>query len=254
MAPRVLLVAALAIERRALQASLRAPSACQLGGRPAVRGRLGDTDVLLVQAGVGRDRARATVLEAARTCDVGAAWSLGLAGGLVDGLRPGDLVYPAVALEDAESTEPPLRGDSAHEAVCAAMRRAALPVVPGAVVTVRAPLRTSEAKRAAARRYGAVACDMEAAGVARAARTLGIPWTALKAVVDAVDEPLPSSLDRCTSPEGDVRWRGLLACAFEGRQFWRSVRRLGSASRLATDRLRRGLEAAFRVWAALTPL
>ncbi len=252
MSPIVLLVVALAIERRALQTALRAPRGERFDRWPAVRGRLADTDVLLVQAGIGQDRAREVVLAAAPKYGVRAAWSLGFAGGLAETLRPGDLVCPAIVLEDAESTDPPLLADSSHAAVCAAMRRAALPIESGALITVRAPLRTPEAKRDAALRHGAVACDMEAAGVARAARTLGIPWTALKAVVDAVDDSLPPPLSRCTSPRGEVRWSGFLACAIEGRQFWRSVRRLGSASRQATRSLRRGAEAAFGAWAALT--
>lgn len=252
MSPVVLLVVALAIERRALEAALRSPRVERFDRWPAVRGRLADTDVLLVQAGIGQDRACEAVLAAAPRYGVRAAWSLGFAGGLAETLRPGDLVCPATVLEDAEPAGPPLLADSSHAAVCAAVRRGALPIESGALLTVRAPLRTPEAKRDAALRRGAVACDMEAAGVARGARALGVPWTALKAVVDGVDDSLPHSLGRCMSPEGEVRWSGFLACAIEGREFWRWVRRLGSASRQATRSLRHGAEAAFGAWAALT--
>ena len=253
MVPLVLLVVALAAERRALQGILRTGRSQRLGRRPAVCGRLAGQDVLLVQAGIGRDRAREVVVVAAREFGVQAAWSLGFAGGLTERLRPGDLVYPAAVLDDAEPAGAPMVADASHAAVCAAMRRAALPVESGALITVRTALRTPESKRAVARRRGAVAVEMEAAGVASAARDLGIPWAALKAIVDAVDEPLPPFLAGCTSPQGDLRWRGLLAGVLEGREFWRSVRRLGQASRRAGLRLRRGLETAFGAWAALTP-
>jgi hypothetical protein len=95
---------------------------------------------------------------------------------------------------------------------------------------------------------------MEAAGIVRAARDLGIPWIALKAVVDAVDDPLPAFLAACTTPAGDLRWRGLWTGVREGRAFWRSLRQIGRASRSAGKSLRRGLETAFGAWAALTPV
>ena len=72
-------------------------------------------------------------------------------------------------------------------------------------------------------------------------------------VVDAVGDPLPASLARCTSPDGDVRWRGLMAGALKGPRFWRPLLRLGRASRVAGRNLWQGLEAAFGAWAALTP-
>jgi adenosylhomocysteine nucleosidase len=248
----VLLVVALAAERHALQASLQARRPRRLGDRPAVRGRLAGRDILLVQAGIGRDRACDAVTAAAREFAVDAAWSLGFAGGLTERLRPGDLVFPAVVLDDAESGRGPLTADSSHATVYAALRRAAIPVDAGHVITVGTVLRTPEAKRAVCQRSGAVAAEMEAAGVARAARDLGIPWAALKAVVDAVDDPVPPFLAACTTPQGDLRWRGLLAGALEGRDFYRTLLRLGRASGQAGRTLWQGLDVAFEAWAALT--
>ncbi len=252
MAPVALLVVALAAERQALHGLLQERRRQRLGGRPAVRGRLAGRDILLVQAGIGRDRARDAVVCAAREFAVEAAWSLGFAGGLGERLQPGALVFPAALLDDADGGGLPLVADSSHATVLAALRRAALPVDAGTLVTVGSVLRTADAKRALGRRTGAVAAEMEAAGVARAARDLGIPWAALKAVVDAVDDPVPAYLAACTTPQGDVRWRGLLAGALDGLDFWRSVWRLARASRQAGRTLWQGLEVAFAAWAALT--
>jgi adenosylhomocysteine nucleosidase len=162
------------------------------------------------------------------------------------------LVFPAAVLDAADPAGTPITGDPSHATVVAALRRAALRVEPGVLITVETVLGTPEAKRAAGRQTGAVAVEMEAAGVARAARDLGIPWAALKAIVDAVDDPLPPFLARCTTPQGDLRWRGLLAGAREGRAFCQSVRRLWLASRQAGRNLWQGLEVAFGAWAALT--
>lgn len=251
MAPIVLLVVALAAERQALQGLLQERRR-QAGGKPAVRGRLAGRDLLLVQAGVGRDRAQDTVVAVAREFQVQAAWSLGFAGALSEQLRPGDLVVPGTVLDDADAGAVALAADSSHATLCAALRRAAIPVDTGSLLTAGTVLRTPDAKRAARRRTGAVAVEMEAAGVARAARDFGVPWIALKAVVDALDDPLPPFLDACTTPRGDVRWRGLVAGALAGRDAWQSLARLGRASRQAGRTLWQGLEVAFEAWAALT--
>jgi nucleoside phosphorylase len=252
MTPVVLLVVALAAERYAVQGSLQERRNRRFGGRPAVRGRLAGRDILLVQAGIGRDRASDTVFAAAREFDVEAAWSLGFAGGLSERLRAGDLVFPTAVLDDADAGGAPLAVDFSHATVCAALRGAALPVDAGNLITVGTVLRTPEAKRAVGRRSGAVAAEMEAAGVARAARDLGIPWMVLKAIVDAVDDPLPPFLAGCTTPQGDVRWRGLAAGALTGPDAWRSLGRLARSSRKAGRTLWQGLEVAFETWAALT--
>lgn len=252
MPPTVLLVVALAAERQALQGLLQERRRRQLGGRSAVSGRLAGRDLLLVQAGVGRDRAYDAVVAASKEFEVQAAWSLGFAGGLSEQLRPGDLVFPTIVLDDADAGGVPLTADASHDTVSAALRRAAIPVETGSVLSVGTVLRTPESKRAAGRRTGAVAVEMEAAGVARAAGALGVPWVALKAVVDARDDQLPPFLAACTTPQGDVRWRGLLAGALTGRDFWRSLARLGRASRQAGRTLWQGLEVAFEAWAALT--
>jgi adenosylhomocysteine nucleosidase len=253
MASLVLLVVALGTERHAIHGALQARRTERLGDRPAIRGHLAGREVLLVQAGIGRERAREAVAAASRKFDVRAAWSLGFAGGLTESLRPGDLVYPTAILEDRESARLSMHGGTTHATVCAALRRAALRIESGAVITLRAALRTPEAKRAVARQSGAVAVEMEAAGVVRAARDLGIPCAALKVIVDAVDDPLPPFVGRCTTPQGDLRWRGLLAGVLEGRESWRSLYRLGQASRQAGRSLWQGLEVAFGAWVALTP-
>ena len=252
MGPIVLLVVALAAERQALQGLLQERRRRELDGRPAASGRLAGRDLLLVQAGVGRDRAHDAVVAAAREFSVQAAWSLGFAGGLSEQLRPGDLVFPTIVMDDADAGGAPLTADATHDTVSAALRRAAIPVDTGSLLTVGTVLRTPEAKRAARRRTGAVAVEMEAAGVARAARALGVPWVALKAVVDALDDQLPPFLAACMTPQGDVRWRGLVAGALAGLDFWQSLARLGRSSRQAGRTLWQGLEVAFEAWAALT--
>lgn len=254
MASRVLLVVALSAERRALQRSLRARRPTRIGGCATVLGRLADCDAVLIQAGIGRDRAQRAVAAAAREFELRGVWSLGFAGGLRDALPPGALVCPALVLDDVDPSEGSLVAERSHAPVCAALRGAGLDVEAGALITVGDPQCTPDAKRALGRRSGAAIVDMEAAGVVRAARDLRLPWIVLKAVVDAVDDPLPAFLAASATPQGNLRWRGLWTGLRDGPAFWRSLRQFGRVSRTAGGRLRRGLEVAFGAWAALTPV
>ena len=245
--PTIALVVALAQERRALRrclASVRRWGADEFSG---LSGRLGRHPVILVQAGIGRDRARRALLSASRRFRLRAAWSLGFAGGLANGLRPGDLVCPGAVLRDDGQAGQASPAAPARAAVAAAFSVARIPFADGFLLSVDSPLRTPEAKRAAHRRTGAVAVDMEAAGVVEAAESLGIPWLAIKSIVDAVDEPLPEFLGGCTTPAGDLRWAGVLRSLAIGSRR-NALRRLGRASRQASPALRRGLDLAVEAW------
>jgi hypothetical protein len=94
---------------------------------------------------------------------------------------------------------------------------------------------------------------MEAAGVAEAARELRIPWLAIKAIVDGVDDPLPEFMAGCTGPRGDIRWRGVLASLLASGKRRRTLIRLGRASRQASRGLRRCLGVVVGAGVTLTP-
>jgi nucleoside phosphorylase len=245
--PPIALVVALSQERRALRHLLSSPGRARVEDFPLLTGTLAGRPVLLVQAGPGPERARRALLAAASRFSVGAAWSLGFAGGLVDTLRPGDLVCPGLVLKDDGRAGQAFHVAPARAAVLAALSAAGIPLADGSLLSVDAPLRTPEAKRAAHRRTGAVAVDMEAAGVAEAAGRLGIPWLAIKGVVDAAGEPLPPFLAGCTTPRGDLRWRGVLACLAVGSRR-QALGRLTRASRRAARALAGGLTAAVPAW------
>jgi adenosylhomocysteine nucleosidase len=237
----VALVVALATERWALERRLVAPQVRRLGGLRLALGTIAGQSVVLIQAGVGAARARSALLTVAREFHFRAAWSLGLAGGLADDLGPGDLICPAVVLLDDGRQGQALAPTAPLATIGAALQGAN----SGPLLTVEAPLRTVQAKRNARERTGAVAVDMEAAGVAAAARDLEIPWLAIKAVADDAREALPAFLAGCTTPAGDLRWRGLLwSCLYgERRQVFRRLRREAG---LATLSLKRHLDVALR--------
>ncbi|MBI2163134.1 MAG: hypothetical protein HYU32_03195 [candidate division NC10 bacterium] len=243
----IALVVALAQERRPLQRRLAAARQGRADEFRLIVGELAGQAAVLIQAGIGRDRARRAVLAAAHRFPFRAAWSLGFAGGLAEALCAGDVVCPAAVLLDDGRTGRSFGVAPAQTAVRAALAAAGLRMHDGPLLTVDDPLRTPEVKRAAHRRTGAVAVDMEAAGVAEAARDLGIPWLAIKAVVDAAGEALPAFLAGCTTAQGELRWRGLLRGLASGgcrRTLWRLHRASGQAAR----GLERARDVAFAAW------
>ena len=91
--------------------------------------------------------------------------SVGFAGSLVPNLAAGSVIVPARVVD----------GRSGHE-----FRTA---FGSGTLVTA-ADVVSGPARQALASRYGAVAADMEATGVARAAESAGLPFVAVKSVSD----------------------------------------------------------------------
>jgi nucleoside phosphorylase len=249
----IAIVVALAEERRALQPALTSSLHWWSEGFHAVSGRAAGHAVVLIQAGIGREPARRALLAAAHWLQFCAAWSLGFAGSLTEQLKPGELVCASTLVLDDGLTGRSFPAAPAQAEVRTALSVAGIACRDGAVLTVETPLRTPEAKREAQRRTGAIAVDMEAAGVAEAARELGIPWLALKAVVDGVDDPLPEFIASCTRPRGDIRWRGVLAGLLASGNRRRTLIRLGRAARQAKRGLRRCLGVAVGVGATLTP-
>jgi nucleoside phosphorylase len=237
----IAMVVALGQERRALQRSLTSPLHWWSDAFHAVSGRSAGHAVVLIQAGIGREQARRALQTAAQWYDFCAAWSLGFAGGLTDDLRAGDLVCPSIVLLDDGFSGTPFPAGPAQTGVRAALSAVGIACRDSPLLTVEAPLRTPQAKREAHRRTGAVAVDMEAAGVAEAATGLGIPWLAFKAVVDPVEEPLPEFLAGCVTPSGDVRWRAVVAGLLGSSQRRRTLSRLDRATRQAVRGLRDSL-------------
>jgi adenosylhomocysteine nucleosidase len=250
-APVLALVVALAAERRALERALGAHRRARHTGIPCSHGRLAGQDLLLLQAGIGATRARGALLAMGRSVPLAGAWSLGFAGGLQPALRTGDLVCPERVLRDAGAGGAALAASPAQAHILDGLRVAGHAAQGGPLLTVETPLRTPEAKRRVAAETAAVAVDMEAAGVAEAAAELGIPWLALKVILDPADRPLDGRLARCSTPEGNPRWPGILAVLAAGPEARRMLWTMRRAARLASRRLACSLEPALLAWPRL---
>jgi nucleoside phosphorylase len=236
-------VVALGQERRALACVLEAPRAERIGGLRVTQGMLAGRFIHLIQAGIGAARAGRATGDLLDRLPCAGVWSLGFAGGLKSGLLRGDLVCADHLVWETREGRAECAGGSAGR-MAAALGAAGLRVHTGAVLTVGVPLRTAASKRAAHERTGAVAVEMEASGVAQAAAARGVPWAALKVILDAVEDPLPELTARCTTPEGDLAVRGLGAVLWAGGGAVAALWRLGRAAAAARRALREGFRAA----------
>jgi nucleoside phosphorylase len=161
-----LLVGAMRVETFPVLRRLTAPR--PIGPRLWL-GSVNARPVALLTCGVGLERAERRGLEAIERLDPEVVVSFGTCGALIDGLPRGALVGATGLVHRAEAevplTPPP----------CPGLHLGALASVAEVVATPKA--------RAALAARGAVACEMEAAGVRRAARDR--PFYALKVVSDA---------------------------------------------------------------------
>lgn len=113
--------------------------------------------------------------------DIQLVVSAGFAGGVRPGFQTGDLVLASEVIHapsgDLRRPAPSFFSLSDTAFV-------------GPFVTVEKALSDPKAKAWAGNRFGAIAVDMESAAVAQAADQAGVPWVAVRAILDPMETPL----------------------------------------------------------------
>jgi adenosylhomocysteine nucleosidase len=145
---------------------------------------------LLTVSGIGAaaaaDAARALVAAGAT-----ALTSWGMAGGLDPALRAGTIFLPSQVISQdgiRVSTASAWRG---RLGAAVASRR---PVTCGTLLTSSYPIAAIADKAAARRETGALAVDMESLAIAQIAAIHGLPFIAVRVIVDTADDVLPRSV------------------------------------------------------------
>lgn len=169
---------------------------------------------MVVQTGVGPDRAAAACREVLNEHPADLAVSAGMACALVPA-GVGDLLIGTGVRMVSNTRE--AAGSSARscagEVVATAVRvaeQAGLPAKTGPFVTVPWILWRSSEKRAVADETGAIGVDMESAVLAETAAGRNVAFAIVRSVSDLVDEDLPVDFNLFLGPHG---WaRGLAAC------------------------------------------
>jgi nucleoside phosphorylase len=141
--------------------------------------------LVFVAGGVGARPAAAAAVLMADHFKPDALISAGFCGALGDELDTGDLILGGT------------RKQKPDEAVLAFAKAAAPKARTGLIRTVEKVVLDPEEKKKLREDKGALAIDMEAEAVALAARSKGVGFLSVKAVIDTPSEPLASSYAGC---------------------------------------------------------
>ncbi len=204
----ILLFYAFAREIAPFKRRLRNRAPLALDGLHGFRAEIGGKTFTVVGHGIGDRRASDT---ARRAFDLipGAELVIGtgVAGALSSGLKPGDLVLSDRTLtihtdgQVAEQMTPV--GDAHIRAVGRSLAIAGIAYSTGAILTSHRVLATGAEKRRAKESTGAIAVDMETAAIAAEAAARGIPFVAIRAVLDEVDDEIVGAA--MADEDGNVR-------------------------------------------------
>lgn len=178
-------VAALEAEARTLGPAVR-----RHDGLQALRG-----GALLAVSGMG---AVSAGLAARGLVHAGAAalMSFGLAGGLDPSLSAGSVVLPGEILSGEGRRLPTAQGWRERLRATIERRR---PVAAGILLTRAQPIDRIADKARAFRETGAVAVDMESFSVAEVAAAHGLPFVAVRVIVDTAGDVLPAAVVAASS-------------------------------------------------------
>jgi len=185
---------------------------------------------VVVCGGIGSEAARRAAQVAVALYQPQLLLSAGFAGALDQQVKVGQVFQPRTVIDasDGSRTE----------------------IASGEGTLVSFPSLASPAQKTSlAAAYGAQAVDMEAAAIARAARTHGIAFAALKAISDEARFEMPD-LSPFVTQDGQLRTAALVASAVVRPWMWRALFQLGKnsakASRALCDELQRYLQKAGR--------
>ena len=187
--PRIAIFAALQWECRAVLQQMRQTFRERAGDFTLWHGYTPGGEVVLVKTGMGMTQAAGAACAIRDRGEFELFLSTGCAGALAADLVPGDVaVATAIVLSHSRDQfethrEHRLRAQRVAE-------RAALRVKTGRVLCTPHALATAEQKRAAAVQHGAVAVEMEGASIAAEAAARGIPFVAVRTVLDTADTEL----------------------------------------------------------------
>jgi nucleoside phosphorylase len=153
---------------------------------------IGGREVWLIKTGMGQERARAAAAALGCAGDFDYFLSTGCAGALAQDLVPGDLTVATAVIGTPSGARFETHADLS-QCVHAAAERASLRTTRGAMLSSAALLATPAAKRAAAAATGAVAVEMEGAAIGACAQDAGIPFAAVRVILDTAGTELHGS-------------------------------------------------------------
>ncbi len=167
--------------------------------------RIGGRVFWMVVTGPGMERARAgaSFLLESGSCVI---INLGVAGALVDRLEIGHVICPATIVNYGRKDElQHIHVDSGvKDKLDRLLLAACVRADSGILFTANQVIETKEAKASVKAETHAHAVDMEAFYLASICKEAGVPFLAIKAISDTLNQSLPSVVSRCVRPDGSL--------------------------------------------------
>jgi len=197
-----------------------------------------DDHAVLWLSGMGAQAAR-TAAEGLHQHGVTALVSFGVAGALSPNLKPGDLVLP-----DAIHADTQLPVNIAWRDRLQKLLPADVTVVNGILADSAVPLTGEKAKLNLAQATNACAVDMESGAIAAVAATAGIPFIAVRAIIDPIQFSPPEALLGAVYPDGGVNSMRLIALLLKRSVHVSTLLHMGVGMRAARKTLSRVIQSA----------
>jgi len=147
--------------------------------------------ILLSTCGIGAGNA-ARAARSLAAAGAGALLSWGVAGALDPALRCGTAVLPIEVLRQGRR----FQTDRLWRGRVAAALQGRVPLVSGVLLTSEVAVAAAALKSSLFQDTGAAAVDMESAAVAEVAAEFGLPFLALRVILDTARDSLPDSVLR----------------------------------------------------------
>ena len=229
--PPIGIVAAFSWEVRLL---LRKQNGVKRLGPQLYSFRLGEDPALLAIAGMGAENSFRAAWDLFERFAPRALCTLGFAGALVESLVPGDVILAEKVLDQETGRQFDCRDDLLP---LPGIRR-------GNLLSVSGVITSAAEKRRLAQKWGAVAVDMESAGVARAAAEAGVAFCAIKSITDSRDQSISIDFERCRSEHGQLSLFQMAREGLRSPQRIRDLWTLAHGARLAARSLAAALSSA----------
>jgi adenosylhomocysteine nucleosidase len=207
-----------------------------LRGYRARRFTLPGADCILVESGMGIDRATAAaraLLSAARPRYL---LSFGIAGAVENDLRIGDVIVAAQVLliqhgSRGQALELAALSEEAYRAVQGVLETGGARLYTGTTITTQGPQPTARQLEGLAHPV----LDMETAGIARAAMEHGTPLLSIRSVSDTPDDPIPIAMEELFDADFNFRFAGVAKACLRQPAILRQLLRVGRNGKKAAQ-------------------
>jgi adenosylhomocysteine nucleosidase len=182
----------------------RALTPADIGKERFTSGDIAGKTIYLLRTGIGPAKTLQRLAELEQKCEPECIISMGCAGALDSSLLIGDAII-SEAFHDDSGDDVWKPAPALVDAAINCCRKLAVPFRVGSTVSTSAVAATPSEKKRLAKKYGALAVDMESVQVAGWAAKSNIPMLSIRTISDLADDELPREFSGLFDRDGNFR-------------------------------------------------